>query len=173
MNASAMTVYGSNLWNLFSKDCDRLYTSYNVAVRNILKIDRCTHRFLLEPLSEALHLKTMLLSKFVSFHRTLVTSSKFPVRFLARLLETDLRSVHGQNLCNIAQLCEVDWPLNLEDLTSKLVKRKICYKAVPGGHEWKLGICKDLLEIRDNEDVQLPGFSLAEIEELLSFICVS
>ena len=103
MNASAMTVYGSNLWNLFSKDCDRLYTSYNVAVRNILKIDRCTHRFLLEPLSEALHLKTMLLSKFVSFHRTLVTSSKFPVRFLARLLETDLRSVHGQNLCNIAQ----------------------------------------------------------------------
>ena len=53
------------------------------------------------------------------------------------------------------------------------MKRKICYKAVPGGYEWKLGICKDLLEIRDNEDVQLPGFSLEEIEKLLSFICVS
>ena len=48
------------------KKCEKLYKSYNVALRNILRIDRCSHRYLLEPLSRVLHLKTMLSSKFVS-----------------------------------------------------------------------------------------------------------
>ena len=39
-NSCAATLYGSNLWDLIGNDCQRLYRSYNVAIRNILKVDR-------------------------------------------------------------------------------------------------------------------------------------
>ena len=43
MNSYSITLYGSNTWDIFSADCEKLYTSFNVAIRQILKLDRCTH----------------------------------------------------------------------------------------------------------------------------------
>ena len=34
----ACNVYGSNTWNLFSTDCQRLFTSFNVAVRMVYNL---------------------------------------------------------------------------------------------------------------------------------------
>ena len=120
-------LYGSNLWDLFGKECEKLYTSYNVAIRNILKVDRCTHRYLIEAMSEIPHLKSMLCSRFVTFHQSLRKSPKFPVRFLSKLVESDLRTVHGKNLAGIASKCD----LNEESpnlLRTKLVKEKLIYQ---------------------------------------------
>ena len=39
MNIYATTLYGSNTWNIFSNDCEKLYSSFNVAVRQILRVD--------------------------------------------------------------------------------------------------------------------------------------
>ena len=33
-------IYGSNIWDIFSKDCEKLYTSFNVALRQILRVDK-------------------------------------------------------------------------------------------------------------------------------------
>ena len=118
LNSFATNIYGSNLWYLFGKDCEKLYTSYNVAIRMIMNLDRCTHRYLVEPLSNALHLKTLLTSRFITFHQSLITSPKLPVRFLARLYEHDLRTIHGKNLSEIAETCGE--PIEL--LTSSKVK---------------------------------------------------
>ena len=46
LKSFATNMYGSNLWNLFGKDSEKLYISYNAAMRNILNIDRRTHRYL-------------------------------------------------------------------------------------------------------------------------------
>ena len=169
MNSFATSIYGSNLWDLFGKNCEKLYTSFNVAIRTILNIDRRTHRYLLEGMSESIHLKTMLLSRFVSFHQALRTSTKFPVRFLARLCENDLRTTHGKNLAEIARLC--DKPVAL--LTSQIVKAKISYRHVPEDQEWRLGLCTELRKIRDTEDIFLEGFTHDEFTELLKYACVS
>ena len=104
----ATNLYGSNLWDLFGPDCERVYTSYNVAIRNALKIDRRTHRNLIEPLSDIPHLKTLFASRFLRFHNSLRSSSKFPVRFLARLHENDLRTVHGRNIDEILRQCNIE-----------------------------------------------------------------
>ena len=85
MNSYALCIYGSNLWDIFSSDCERLYTSYNVAIRNILKVDRCTYRYLIEPLPDSIHLKTMIQSRYVSFYKSLRQCNKLPVRFLAHI----------------------------------------------------------------------------------------
>ena len=58
----ACNLYGSNTWDLFSPECQRLFTSYNVAVRTILKLPKTTHRYLLESLTDFPHLFVQLIS---------------------------------------------------------------------------------------------------------------
>ena len=86
MNIYTTSFYGSNLWDIFSNDVERLYKSWNVAMRQIYEVSRCTHRYLIEPLSKSMHPKTMLCTRYVGFYRSLTRSSKLSVRFLARLL---------------------------------------------------------------------------------------
>ena len=74
----ACNLYGSNILNLFSSEYDRIYKSYNVALRTILKLPRKTHRYLLEPLTSGFpHLYTQLLSQYVSFARNLIVNEAF------------------------------------------------------------------------------------------------
>ena len=57
----ACNVYGSNVWDLFSAECQRLYTSYNVTIRNVLKLAWTTHRYLIGSLTDISHLYVQLL----------------------------------------------------------------------------------------------------------------
>ena len=111
------------------------------------------------------------MSKFVSFHNSLITSKKFPIRFLARVLEKDLRSVYGQNVNGIALLCGID-ANELNKLKPALVKDKVKYKPTPVGQQWKVILCKELLNLRDNNGIGLPGFSAEEHKEILDHVCV-
>ena len=169
LHTFATNLYGSNLWDIFGKDCDRLYASYNVAIRNILHVDRCTHRYMIEPMSEVMHLKTMLASRFVSFHDSLINSKKFSIRFLARLFESDMRTVYGRNLHEIASLCNVDH----RQLTPKIVKSKLKYREVSDEDQWRVRMGKELLELRDKETKHLPGFTADEQAEVLHYICTT
>ena len=71
--------------------CDRIYRSWNVAIRNIYGVDRTTHRYLIEPLSKSLHPKVMLLSRLVGFYKAQLKSPKMTVRFLIKIAENDTR----------------------------------------------------------------------------------
>ena len=166
-----MSFYGSNLWDLFGKDSERLYSCYNVAIRNIFRVNRCTHRFLIQPISNSIHLKTVLASKFVSFHRSLMSSNKFPVRFLARLVEKDLRIVHGRNLHEIASQCNLGYSPDLSLIKPNLVKKNVEYKPIPEEDKWKVSICQELLSARDDV-LELPGFTSDKEAELLDYLCV-
>jgi len=165
----AANLYGSNLWDIFGTDCNRLYTSYNVAIRNIMKVERCTHRYMIEPISNVPHLKTMLSSRFVSFHNSLIHSKKFPIRFLARLFQSDMRTVYGRNLYEVSRSCDVSSSI----VSSKIVKSKMCFKIIPVEEEWRIPMGKELLDIRDSADINLPGFNADELDELLKFVCTT
>ena len=82
LNIYATSLYGSNTWDLLSSECDRLYKSFNVAIRKVLDVDRCTHRYMIEPLSGSQHLKVMLESRYATFYKTLVTSKKTTIRYV-------------------------------------------------------------------------------------------
>ena len=166
MNTYATSLYGSNTWDIFSPECERLYTSYNVTIRNVLNIDRCTHRYMIEPLSECLHLKTMISSRYATFHRSLVTSKKLPVRFLARLVEKDNRTVLGRTLSRLMLYCGIIDD-DLSRLSSTLIKKKMKYRDVPIGEEWRVNLSKELLKIQNGNAVEIPGFTSEECEELI------
>ena len=65
----ASNFYGSSLLDLKSKSVEGIYTSWNMMIRNIFKLDRTTHRSLIAPLLGRKHLKVMLLSRYVKFHK--------------------------------------------------------------------------------------------------------
>ena len=159
--------YGSNLWDIFSKDCERLYKSWNVAMRLIFEVSRCTHRYLIETMSQSLHPKTMLCSRYVGFYKSLIQSSKLSVRILAKLSEGDQRTVLGRTLFTLCRLSNV---LTSNLLTCQLVKKNVKYFDVPEAEDWRVDMVGELLKLR-KETLSLPGFNPDEIQDILDYVC--
>ena len=65
--------YGSNLWNLYSTEVTRIFSSWNVTIRNIFSVPRTTHRYFIEVLSNSSHPKNMMCSRMVKFWECLKT----------------------------------------------------------------------------------------------------
>ena len=171
LNTYAASMYGSNTWDILSSDCERLYKSFNVTVRNVFSLDRCTHRYLVEPIAGCLHLKVMLASRYVTFFNSLVKSKKMPVRFLARMAQSDLRTVLGKTLSSLQTSCGLT-PDQSSQLTANLVKKMLSYYATPDTEAWRVDMSMELLKLRKGE-LEVPGFSSAEHEEIFKHICVS
>ena len=165
----AMTFYGSSLWNLRSRECERLYNTWNVTVRRILNVDRKTHRYLIEPLSQHSHVKTLLMSRYIRFYRGLLNSQKFTVRFLARLVERDHRTVMGTTLGYIAKQCAVK-STELDRLSPHGVKRCMTFESIPPDQIWVPQLAKELLSTRDSI-LTIQGFSDEEVDTMLKFSC--
>ena len=169
VNTYATSFYGSGLWNLDSSECEKVYTSWNVTIRQIFKINRCTHRNLIESVSQCLHLKVMLASRFVTFFRSLINCSKVNVRFLARLCQADQRTVLGRNLSSLLDQCGTP-EVKADDLTSMMIKRKCCYSRLSDTEQWKASMLKELIEIRDGQ-LKLENLDAEEVAIIIEHLC--
>ena len=171
INLYATSFYGSGTWDIFSKDCEKLYKSWNVTIRQVFNLDWSTHRYLIEHVSGCLHPKVMLAGRYVTFHKSLVNCSKFPVRFLSRINEKDKRSVLGRTLQSILEHCELP-ESSLEHLNAKLVKQKFRYFQVPVNDKWKLPVLSELLQVRNN-NLTLNKFEAKEVDDMIKHLCTS
>ena len=162
--------YGAALWDPLSVDCDRIYRGWNVAIRNILDLNRKTHRYFVEPLSDCLHPKTMLISRLIGFYRSQLESPKFNVRYLMKLAEKDLRTSIGRTLQYAAVECGIG--NDYEQLTPGLVKRKLRYAEIPEDQKWRVPFVQELRMIK-HCSLELDGFLPEEIDAILTHICTS
>ena len=137
----------------------------------MFKLDRCTHKYFIEAVSKVLHPKVMLASRLVTFHKSLLNSSKFEVRFLTRLVEHDQRTVLGRNLQRILKECDLK-EKDISKLTCSLVKKKCRYHEIPAEESWRLDIVDELLSVR-MENLCIEGFKENELEEMLRLICTT
>ena len=96
-----------------------------------------------------------------------MNSPKFCVRYLARLVERDMRTVMGRTLHHLMQQCTVN---QLENLSPVLVKKSMKYSATPEAEDWRVPL--ELMDIRDGK-CTLSEFSNSEVEELLAYACIS
>ena len=110
-----------------------------------------------------------MLARFISFYKSLVNCPKFCVRYLARLAETDMRTVMGRTLHHLKLQCTVN---KTEDLSPALIKKSMKYSAIPEAEEWRIPLALELKDIRDGK-VSLSEFSKSEVEELLASVCIS
>ena len=160
--------YGSNLWYLFGKDCDRIFKAYNVSVRNNFQVPRETHRFLIETIADSLHPQVFMSSRFVKFHKSMLSSNKSSIRTIANLFNCDQRTVYGKNLNKISELCECQ----VDSLTPVGVKQTMKYFQPPENDAWKCQVVKELLGVKEKA-MTLEGFDEAEINEMINFLCIS
>ena len=160
--------YASSLWNLFSAQVERLYTSWNQAIRQIFSVPRTTHRFFIEPLSDCHHPKTMLCARMVKFWQTLTTCRKPAVRILAGICKMNTKTVFGSNLINIARECNC----KVTDLTPSLVKQNLRYAAAPEQDQYKISFVKELVMIK-SQDMMVDNFSNQELFDIIDYLCTS
>ena len=139
-----------------------------MAVRNIFKLPRTTHRYLLEPVSESPHLLTQLLSRYCTFAQSLIASRAFEVRFLARLCLNDMRTVFGRTMTRIALICNS----KVEDTKSTTVLRNVKYAPTPENEIWRIGVVKNMLDIIGKNGSNV-GLTDNEASQILEFACSS
>ena len=100
---------------------------------------------------------------FIAF----IDSRKFPVRFLARICENDQRTVLGSTLAYLKMVCNEP---DLSMLCPSMVKRKLKYMVASDNDSWRIGVAKELIIARKDD---IPGFTVNEIEDMLTFLCTS
>ena len=161
--------YGSTLWNLYGREANMLYNSWSTSIRKMFRLDRKTHRYLIEPISQMEHLKCAILKRFISFTQKLATSPKAAVRELYSLLGKDCRSTIGANHRRIMLECSPD--ANTE-LTLKDVETK-GFEATPIDQKWRCDLIKELIAIRDGSLILTSGWTCKEIEETLTHLCTT
>ena len=166
----ACNLYGSNTWDLFSEDCQKICRSYNVSIRNIYRLPRTTHRYLLEPLTDVPHLYVQLLSRFVTFAKSILSNDAFQVRFLASLSADNLSTVLGRSLARISNLCNYDDDVRC--LNGNMVKKKVKYMPIVDSETWRVGVIKDMKDVL-NDDEQYGVISNDEAKAILEFACTS
>lgn len=165
-NIYALSFYGSNLWNLNSEDCHRIYKSWNVAIRILFDVPRDTHRYFIETISNVLHVKTALCSRFVQFYDRLRNCSKLSIRLLVNLSKGDHRTFICSNLTNIARECNTE----IMSLCKNYVKSNLKFADVPDDQQWKVPILVELLNVRSN-NLMINDFANRETTDMINFLC--
>ena len=128
----ACSFYSSSLNDLFSSRLEQLYKTWNKTVQILYRVPMNTHTYLIDTVSKSLHPKVVLSARFVSFHRSNLSSSKHSIRLLAGLSSFDMRTSYGRNLKEISNGCSAP----IKELTSVKVKKLMTYKVVPENEEW-------------------------------------
>ena len=168
-NIYTKSFYGSNLYDLFSNECNRLYTSWNIAVRDCFQVSRLTHRYLIEQISQSMHPQVALCSRFINYDKSLLTSSKSSIRLLAQIKRNDKRTVHGRNLARIAAKCNSK---NINDISSSSDKADMKYVTIPEDDAWRVDVISDMLAIK-TEIYHLDNFEQNDIDNILLIACTS
>ena len=166
VNVYASSFYGSNLWDLYSPQVDKIYKSWNVTVRNIFNLPWKTHRYWIEIISNCLHPKTFLTSRFVKFARSLMSSRKNGVRFLASLCVDDHRTVMGKTLSKIAD--EMSTPV--ESLTPTSIKSSLKYVQCPADEVWRIPLLQELLDMKKNKG-KIENMLMDDVDNMVNFLC--
>ena len=168
LNLYASSFYGSNLWDLYSHDVDRIYKSWNVTMRNVFNLPWTTHRYWIEAVSDCPHPKTFLSSRYVKFAMSLTSCRKSSVRFLSSLCQEDNRTLLGRTLGKIATECGVE-PSGLSPTT---VKRSLGYFPVPDDQQWRVPLLLELLDVRSKKST-IENLTSDQILSIIDSICTS
>ena len=148
LNIYATSYYGSVLWDLYSPEVTRIYSSWNVTIRKVFKVPYTTHRYLIQPLSCTNHPKTLLTSRMIKFMESLRNCSNRGVGYLANLVYDDRRTLVGRSVSKIARECDI----SRGSLTSKNVKT-LKYFKIAAENEWTVPILVELLKSSEIHDL--------------------
>ena len=159
---------GSQLWDLFSREATMLENSWNTAVKVMFDLPVATHRFLIEPVSETRHLKSILIDRFLSFLQQIEKSRKNVPKHLLAFIKYDVRSTTGSNLRNILHLTNLT---DIKEITRSNMK-ELKYQNLDTADEWKVAMIKEITDIKFNQ-LEVDNFNHDELQDILEFLCTT
>ena len=165
LNIHVTSFYGGNLWDIYSKEVVKIFSSWIVTVRNIFRLPRTTHRFFIEAVSDCTHPKTMMCTRFMRFVENMKTCSKLSVRYLVNLVSDDRRTLVGRTLDRIKNECHTD-----RELLTHVVAANMKYFPPPPAEEWRIPLVLELMDARDGR-VEIPGIDIQCIEDMIIEVC--
>ena len=161
----ATAFFVSSLWDLYFPEVVRIFSTWNVTVRNIFGLPRTTHRYFIEGVSGSSHPKTMICSRFMKFLEGISISTNVNVRHLANIVINDRRTLEGLTMARLATDCNTD----RSSLTYNIVNN-MQYKTPSVDNLWRLPMLKELLSIRCGEK-EVAGFDAEAIDVMIDDIC--
>jgi hypothetical protein len=159
---------GSPIWDLFSRESEMLYNSWNRSVRLMCDLPLQTHRYFLEPLAQTRQLKFVLLKRFLSFILQIENSQKTLPKLLLQTVKRDCRSVTGSNLRNILLLTRKD---TIEELVPDDAFQ-MNYIPVMDENKWRIAMIKELIDVKWGK-TDIENLSDDEIDAIIEEICTS
>ena len=169
LNIYATSFYGSNLWLFSSPSTEKLFTCWNTMIRAVWKLPNTTHRYFIEDISEAPHLKASLYKRYLNFVKDIVKSEKKCLSALALRVCHDQGSITRHNLNQIEKesKCHED----ILSLDANFVSSQIIYAQVPEGEKWRISLLKELIGVRNHEFfLEDDLLNEEEIEDLILFV---
>ena len=159
---------GSPLWDLFGDEAVHLEKAWNICIRKAFDLPRTTHRYFIEPISDQIHLKKILIMRFVSFIKQIEKSSKMVPKCLLNIVKKDTRSITGHNIRMITLLCNAG---SFDDVRYNEV-RKIQYAAINEDDLWKVNLAREIIDLKHRQ-LQVDKILDEELDDILDYICTS
>ena len=160
--------YGSPMWDLQSKEVDMVLKTWNVSQRVMHGIDRKTHKYLIEPISETKHIVFHFHKRFINFVKKIQSSKKLALRCLFGSLKNDCQSTVGRNIRFLQNKYHLG---EISDFDSRTANKNE-YEPIPKDEEWRVHVIKELIDVRQGM-ITVPGLSYNELKEILTFAAVS
>ena len=136
----------SKVWSFSSESFDMLCRSYNKNLRIIYDLPLETHNWIIEDLSGGNHIRTMILSRYITFVGSLVNHKSAAIRSLFSKISSNVLTTIGANL-RLIQL-ETGVPVIPGVTKSWEIKHHRVYSKSET-EAWKIKLLQSLLEIRD------------------------
>ena len=130
----------------------------------MFRLDRTTHRYFIEPVSQMNHIKISIMKRCQNFINALQETNKKVARYIYQTMVNDCRSITGRNK-RIIQL-EMQKTGYDEGHISK-----VPFCNVPHNEEWRLGVVQDMIYARDT--LNTLEWSKDDINDVLYHVCTS
>ena len=156
--------YGSPLWDISSKNFEKIEKSWNVSCRIMLSLPRNTHRYFLEDLTATKHIVKSLRQRFATFISSIADGKKKVLRRTLEILKNDTRSTTGGNLRRMKLMVP-----NLDE--KDINARDIPYREIPANDMWRLSVVNDIIETRTGRLTTIMNDK--ELDEVCEYVCSS
>ena len=158
---------GSPIWNLFSRKAEMLQNSWNTSCRIMFNLPLSTSRYFIQPLTNKIHLKNILMKRFFGFLEQIKRSAKKIPSFLLNTIKNDARSMTGQNLRNMMLLFDKN---SKDDIKEKDILLEFVYAPVEKNDEWKIQMIKELIDGK-NKELEIENISNDKVELMIEYLC--
>ena len=155
-------------WNLFGPGALKIESSFNKSVKVMLDLPVATHRYLIEPLTGQMHVKKVLISRFLGFMEKIASSNKRAIKMLMETSKKDARSITGKNFRNIMLLVGKTSVDEVEKTDAENIK----YHPIKSEDLWKVDAIQEIIEVKSRR-LEIDDFNQDELEDILTYLCTS